>query len=147
MPGIHRTLCNLRKLGLVLAIVSNAQFYTPQILKTFKRQEDSLEHYFDPRYCVWSYKEREAKPSVRLFKKLASKLREKQITPKEILYVGNDILNDILPAKKAGFRTALFAGDKRSLRLREDNLLCKGVSPDLVLTFLDQLCECLGDEN
>ncbi len=142
MPGIHETLLHLRNLGMVLAIVSNAQFYTPLVLKTFK-EEESLGHFFDPSFCVWSYKEREAKPSVRLFAKLGKKLREKQITPKEILYVGNDLFNDILPAKEAGFRTVLFAGDKRSLRMRDNNPKCRGVIPDLVISDLNQLRDCL----
>jgi len=49
--------------------------------------------------------------------------------------------NDILPAKKIGFNTALFAGDARSLRMREDDPECIRTSPDLVITDLIQLLE------
>jgi putative hydrolase of the HAD superfamily len=49
------------------------------------------------------------------------------------------MLNDMLPAYAEGFQTALFAGDKRSLRLREDDPRCKNLSPDLVITDLRQL--------
>ena len=35
MPGLRRTLTSMRRVGLVLGIVSNAQFYTPLILQSF----------------------------------------------------------------------------------------------------------------
>jgi putative hydrolase of the HAD superfamily len=54
------------------------------------------------------------------------------------------MLNDILPAQTTGFRTALFAGDKRSLRLRRDNPRCSNLKPDMVLTDLVQLVELLN---
>jgi putative hydrolase of the HAD superfamily len=61
----------------------------------------------------------------------------------EVLYVGNDMLNDIMPANSVGFRTALFAGDARSLRLREDEPSVRGSTPDLVVTDLLDLVRCL----
>ena len=67
-----------------------------------------------------------------------------KLGPAEVLAVGNDMLNDVLPARETGFRTALFAGDARSLRLREGDPRLDVFSPDLVLTDLDQLPECLG---
>ena len=48
----------------------------------------------------------------------------------------------VAPAAAQGFRTALFAGDARSLRKREDDGLT--VRPDLILTDLDQLISCLS---
>jgi putative hydrolase of the HAD superfamily len=51
------------------------------------------------------------------------------------------MLNDIYPAKNAGFNTALFAGDARSLRLRKDIPECKTLSADLVITDLIQLLD------
>ncbi len=61
------------------------------------------------------------------------------MAPEEILYLGNDIRNDIWPAQAEGFRTALFAGDRRSLRLRADDPDCGNVRPDWVVTGLEQL--------
>ena len=48
----------------------------------------------------------------------------------------------MLPAG-TGMRTALFAGDARSLRMRETDPRVNGVDPDIVLTDLDQLIDCL----
>ena len=53
------------------------------------------------------------------------------------------MLNDILPARSAGFQTALFAGDRRSLRLRRDDPRCTNLKPDMILTDLFQFAELL----
>ena len=54
------------------------------------------------------------------------------------------MLNDIFPAQKVGFKTALFAGDQRSLRLRADDPRCRELTPDLVVTDLGQLIGLIG---
>jgi putative hydrolase of the HAD superfamily len=51
------------------------------------------------------------------------------------------MLKDIWPATQLGFKTALFAGDGRSLRLREDDERCRAVQPDLVIDHLSQLAQ------
>ena len=142
MPGLKETLNYLQNQGLSLGIVSNAQFYTPLLFEALLG--NNLEELgFTIDCCVWSYREREAKPSTTLFEKAAEALEKRGIDPGQTLYVGNDMLNDIRPALKSGFKTALFAGDKRSLRLHEDDPQCQNLDPDLVLTSLNQIRECL----
>jgi putative hydrolase of the HAD superfamily len=51
--------------------------------------------------------------------------------------------NDILPAHRAGFQSILFAGDQRSLRLRQDDPSCRSIRPDAVITDLFQLKDLL----
>jgi len=63
------------------------------------------------------------------------------INPQQPLYVGNDMLKDIWPAARLGCKTALFAGDRRSLRLREDDERCRELEPDLVVDDLSQLAQ------
>jgi putative hydrolase of the HAD superfamily len=60
--------------------------------------------------------------------------------------VGNDIFNDILPAAAEGFQTALFAGDRRSLRLRSEDARCAGVQPDLVITDWRQIIQAVSNQ-
>ena len=50
------------------------------------------------------------------------------------------MLNDIHVPARLGFRTALFAGDKNSLRLRPDQDL---LPPDAIIGDLSQLLEAL----
>lgn len=144
MPGAIETLTLLRKRGLILGIVSNAQFYTPLLFPALLGA--SVEDLgFDPGCCIWSYRERKAKPSADLFPNAGRFLAERYgIGLHNTVYVGNDLLNDVWCAGAAGCRTVLFAGDRRSLRLRENDQRCLAVRPDAVITSLTQLPEILS---
>ena len=72
------------------------------------------------------------------------RLQEKGIRPDQVLYVGNDMRNDVLPAQACGFLTALFAGDRRSFRPRPEDPCCREAAPTLRLTRLQQLLSCLA---
>jgi putative hydrolase of the HAD superfamily len=143
MPGLAETLGCLKEKKFVLGIVSNAQFFTPLLFPAFL--EDSLETLgFDPELCVWSYIHLEAKPSGKLFEVAAANLGRKKIPATQVLYVGNDRTNDIWPAGRVGFKTALFAGDRRSFRPREQDPRSAGAKEDVLLTRLRQLTEVLA---
>lgn len=114
IPGAVETLLGMRDLGISLGLVSNAQFYT---LPELERCLGSLESLgIDPGLCVFSYEHRRAKPDVFLFEMARDRLLARGIPAGEVIYIGNDVRNDIEPAAQAGFRTVLFAGD--ALRLR-----------------------------
>lgn len=143
MPGLIDVISKLHERGLKLGIVSNAQFFTPSIFPATTGK--TLQAFgFDPDLCVWSYRLREGKPSTSLYKLLASKLAESGIHPTETLFVGNDMRNDIWPADACGFKTALFAGDLRSLRLRERDDRVRNVKPTMIVKSLDALLRCLS---
>ena len=140
MPEAVETLATLRSLGLQLGILSNAQFYTqPLIEALLERSLVALGVRRD--LVLWSFQAREAKPSAKLFTQLRDQLGEDGIAPEEVVFIGNDMRNDIAPAAAVGFKTALFAGDARSLRRREGEGL--PIEPDVVLTSLDQLVTCI----
>jgi putative hydrolase of the HAD superfamily len=138
MPNVLETLDYCRDKNVWMGIISNAQFYTPRLFNIFFSADlDSLG--FDRDLTFFSYQSGYAKPSSFLFQQAVLRLAQNKISPESVIYVGNDMLNDIYPAQKAGFQTALFAGDKRSLRLRNDDPRCKNLKPDLVITDLIQL--------
>jgi putative hydrolase of the HAD superfamily len=141
MPGLRDTLETLRAAGRQLGIVSNAQFYTPLMFHALlDATPDELG--FDPRLCAWSYEALQGKPSVNLFQQVLNELATAHgIRPQQTLYVGNDMLKDIWPATRLGCKTALFAGDRRSLKLREDDERCQGLKPDLAIDHLSQLAQ------
>ncbi len=140
MPDFHRFMEVCRKLGVKLGLVSNAQFYTPLILEFFL--ENSLENAgFDPRLLFFSYKCGHAKPSRRMFDLAAAELVETGISRENVLYVGNDMLNDMAPAAAEGFKTALFAGDRRSLRMRENHPDIGGLRPDTTVVDLMRIID------
>lgn len=144
MPHLDTTLQALQQRNILLGIVSNAQFYTPLLLDLFP-ECGWRAGTFLPHLCIWSWQEREAKPSPRLINKALKRLRRRHhVAPGEVLYVGNDMLNDVAAAQAGGCQTALFAGDRRSLRLRRGDPRTSDIVPDAVITSLDQLPRLLA---
>jgi len=139
MPGLLECLASLRQRGPVMGIISNAQFFTPLAFPALVGQSlDQLG--FAPRLRYYSYEHGCAKPGPKLYGMAAQDLAENEILPSQVLYVGNDMRNDIGPAAEVGFRTALFAGDRRSLRLRtEDAARDRCGQPDAIVTHLKQI--------
>lgn len=134
MPGIENALALLRQRGIKMGIVSNAQFYTPLILQVLFGA--SLARIgFDRSLCIWSYRLGRAKPSSRLLNLALKRIRQKYgLKPREVLVIGNDWNSDLAPARRAGCRTALLAGSKRSFLHLEST-----VRPDLLMTHWSQL--------
>ncbi len=60
----------------------------------------------------------------------------------EIIYLGNDWKKDVVPAIAVGFRTGLFAGDVRSLRLGGVGEREARESVDAVVTGLGEVVGC-----
>lgn len=143
MPGMNEAIKYIADKNMPLGIISNAQFYTPVILNFFMHGTISeVEEVppFDADLTVFSYKHKRSKPDSYLFELLKKQCREKYgIFADEILFVGNDMFRDIYPAQLAGFKTALFAGDTKSLRLRQDKAELKKITPDYIITDLHQL--------
>lgn len=148
MPGMKEVLLEIKEMGIPIGIVSNAQFYTPIIMNYFLTGEFSTDQHidlFEEDLSVYSFKELRAKPDTALFDKFIPVLNNKyNIEPSETIFVGNDMLKDVYTATKAGLRTVLFAGDERSLRLREDDARVKGMFPDFIINDLKQLTQIIG---
>ena len=143
MPNSGECLRSLREAGLHLGILSNAQFFTRELFPALLDAEvEQLGFHRELQF--YSYQHQRAKPGFFLFELARDALATLRVDVTEVLYIGNDMLNDVYPAHKLGFRTALFAGDRRSLRLRADDSRVAAVTPDLVLTDLSQLSNCLS---
>jgi len=142
-PGVSDALRALKKSNMHLGIVSNAQFYTPIDLTLFLRDQtadeiDDLGELFDTDLIFYSFEYGAAKPSQVLFRKLFDALYEYQVLPSQTVFVGNDLAADIKPAKEAGMKTALFAGDDRSTFTHG---LEQNVVPDISFTTWNDLAE------
>ncbi len=138
MPGLGDLLRSCRERDLTMGIISNAQFYTQDLLENMLAEPLGTWG-FVPQLILYSYQFQTAKPSVHLFEMAAQRLLDRGIHPAISLYVGNDMRNDVQPAKTVGFQTALFAGDRRSLRWRKHDPCCRDLVPDMVITDLRQL--------
>lgn len=143
MPGAAELLSRLNEEQRPMGIVSNAQVFTPSLVEDLLGDKSLAEGGFDLNLCVFSNRFRQAKPGPRLFDVLRAGLARRGIAPHEAIYVGNDMLNDVWAASQAGMKTAWFAGDARSCRQRQDDPRCRSLRPDVVLTNLMQLLQCL----
>lgn len=144
MPGVMDVINSVLDHGAKMGVISNAQAFTPLLFEAFF-EDNPKELGFDEELLIWSYQYGQAKPGRALFETCADRLTGfSGINPEQTLYIGNDMRNDIVPAARVGFKTALFAGDKRSLRMRENDPACQQVKPDLVITKLEQVSDCLA---
>ena len=143
MPHAAECLAALRVGERRLGIVSNAQFFTPELFPALLGGS-LAELGFDPECQYYSYQHGEAKPGTHLYRLAADRLAARGIAAADVLYIGNDRRNDVWPAAAVGFRTALFAGDARSLRLRQDDPQLADVLPDAIVTDLGQVSELVS---
>lgn len=148
MPGLNETIAKLTQKKYPLGIISNAQFYTPVVMNYYLENKFELKEtieYFDKELTVFSYKLGVGKPDTKLFEEIVPTLKRKyNLEPNEVAFVGNDMLKDIYTSNKVGFKTILFAGDKRSLRMRENDDRVKNLEPDYIVTDLSQILEIIN---
>ncbi len=140
--GAAKVLQTVRKMGLKQGLLGNGQvFTTVQLDRGLQEQDEDGEFVklFDPNLIVLSHQLRGRKPSERLFREFYDRVEPEGIMPEQILHVGNSIEQDIIPAKRLGWKTALFAGDKNSLQATPEQLKTPASKPDLLVTELSQL--------
>lgn len=109
MPDAAATVACLARAGIAIGLLSNAQCDTLAAL-------GPMAAHVDHELTILSYQHGIAKPSAVLFARMVEQLASRGIRAEETLFVGNDPLHDIAPAREAGFATALFIGHPESLR-------------------------------
>ncbi len=146
--GAAIALRDVRAAELSQGLLADGQcFTTVQLQRGLDRQKGSrLDDLMDDDLVILScdVQLRARKPSDRLFKQAVTALGEKGIEPEEVLHVGSRIAQDIIPARKLGMKTALFAGDKVSLQATPEQLKEPNSRPDVLLTELSQIVEVIG---
>jgi FMN phosphatase YigB (HAD superfamily) len=143
-PKALEALRQLRQQDVLLGFIAEGQcFSTLQVARALRKHGklDALSELFDPDLEAMSYDVGARKPSERLFRKVVAQLAPRDIAPNQVLHVGPNMTNDIIPARRLGFRTALFAGDKASVVATNEQLNEPTTRPDVLVTDLLQLCE------
>jgi HAD-hyrolase-like len=133
--------------GRVQGLFGDGQCFTfAQLQRSLNFLEDGfpMMNYFPANLRWISGEKRAKKPSETLFQGITAALAGRGISPSETLHVGSSLTRDIAPAKKHGFRTALFAGDKGSLQATAEQLKDPATRPDVLLTELPQIADVLG---
>jgi len=146
-PGAADVLSGFKNRRVMQGLLADGQTFTPAQLQHSVRKQDgnfSLDDVLKADLVILSAENKTRKPAEALFKAAAKALAGKGIKPGEVLHVGSSVTRDILPAKKAGFRTALFAGDRASLAATGEQMKDPATRPDLLVTELPQLLDVFG---
>ena len=146
-PGAAEALRHVHDSGLSQGLLADGQcFTTVQLQRGLTKLDDSakLDELLTEGLVTLSYDVRGRKPSERLFRQALQVLEEKGLTPPEVLHVGSRVQLDLVPARRLGMRTALFAGDKASLQATPEQFKEPASRPDVLLTELSQLAEVVG---
>lgn len=147
-PGAAAALRHVAAAGLLQGCVADGQCFTfVQLRRALARQDADaqLERLVQPDLCVFSHELRLRKPSERLFRQALGALTQRGLRPEQVLHIGSRIVQDIVPARRLGMKTALFAGDRASLQATQDQLRKESpMRPDVLLTSLDQIAEVVG---
>src|SRR5690625_24963 len=142
VPGLKKILKGLIELDIELGIISNSQYYIPIAFEALLGSSPS-DFGFNDKLLIWSYRAKCKKPSLDLYRLFIEAAGKETLQPRQILYVGNDIRKDIQPAKEAGMHTALYVGDQRSIRHQPEDLKEREYQPDLIISDLSQIADCL----
>lgn len=146
-PGAADALRLAAERGVTQGLLADGQCFTPGQLRLCLRRQDPG---FDPDVTIpstlriISADKKARKPSEALFKAAAQAAAARGLAPGEVLHVGSNLMRDVAPAKKVGFRTALFAGDRNSLAATPDQMKDPATRPDVLLTELPQILDVVG---
>jgi hypothetical protein len=146
-PGAAETLAAITSGGRTQGLLADGQCFTfGQLQKCLKQQDPDFDanETFPLNLRLISAERKAKKPSEALFKAAAQVCSAQGVRPSEVLHVGSNLQRDIAPAKKQGFRTALFAGDKNSLVATPEQLKDPAFRPDVMLTELPQLLDVIA---
>lgn len=128
-------------------LLADAQIFTiVQLLRELRTQATlpRLDVIFRNDCMTLSFQEGVCKPSASLYRTCLARFAERGIQPHEILHVGSRLRDDLAAAKRAGMRTALYAGDRLSLQASQQDFRDPALKPDRMITTLAQIRDILS---
>jgi len=146
-PGAAQALRTVAGAGLVQGLLADGQCFTcVQLQRGLAAQDPDarLDELVPEELRFLSCDVRARKPSERLFRHALQALADRGIAPREVLHVGSRLRADLVPARRLGMKTALFAGDKASLQATPEQLKERALRPDVLLTELSQIADVVG---
>jgi FMN phosphatase YigB (HAD superfamily) len=146
-PGAVDAVRLLADAGVVNGLLTDGQCFTiAQMHKAFRDVDPSFEvnAFFPSPLRVISCEKKAKKPSDTLFKAAVDAIAARGWKPSQVLHIGSNLMRDLVPAKKHGFLTGLYAGDKSSCVATKDQIRDPAYMPDVLLTELPQVLEVLA---
>jgi FMN phosphatase YigB (HAD superfamily) len=145
-PGAGEALRYVAERGLKQGLIANGQcFTTVQLQRGLAAQGGALESAVSDDLIAISSVVTARKPSERLFRHVLDRLAERGVEASEVLHVGASLPLDVVPARRLGMRTALYAGDRAAVQVKREQLREKESRPDVLLTELGQITEIVGE--
>jgi FMN phosphatase YigB (HAD superfamily) len=144
--GAAAALRSVAKKGVKQGLLADGQCFTRVQLQRGLAAQDRdivLDKLLDKDLVFLSYEIRGRKPSERLFRQAVNALNQQGLAPNQVLHVGTSIPRDLVPARRLGMRTALFAGDRTSLQATAEQLKEPSSRPDVLLTELSQIADII----
>jgi len=144
--GAAQTLQQVQEAGIQQGVIADAQCFTLAQLQRGLTAQDAkvrVDDVIAAEARALSFEQGARKPSERLYRHLLTALESKGIEPRQVLHVGSRIAHDVVPAKKLGMRTALFAGDKGSLAATAEQFKESASRPDVLVTELGQIVDVI----
>ncbi len=135
--------------GRLQGVLGDSQAFTwIQMLRALSHQGTlpPLDELLTPNGSVLSHQVGVRQPSPTLYETCVKTFAQLGVQPHEILHVGSRLKDDLAPAKKAGMKTALFAGDLESLQATAEEVRDPELKPDRLITELSQIQQVLGIE-
>ncbi len=147
-PGMATCLFAVKQAGLYQGIISNAQFYTPLRLRRLLRaacgnNAFELEEVFDESLVFFSYELGYSKPNPNAFEMAVKHLQQQGMGREEIVFIGNDMFNDIAAARASGLQAMLCAVDREQTNFRPGEPACAGVEPNAIAQNAEQMQQFL----
>ena len=133
--------------GISVGLLADGQcFTTTQLVRALNKQSrvSRLSEVVDPELVALSYEVGAKKPSERLYRAFVARLAARNIAPSAVLHIGPHLPNDVVPARRLGFHTGLYAGDKSSVVANNQQLNDPTLRPDVMITDLRQLVDMVG---
>jgi hypothetical protein len=143
-PGAAVALGHVARSGLAQGFLADGQSFTAvQLQRGLDAQEPSIDidEAAPDDLHSFSFELRGRKPSERLFRHAMQQFAKRGIAPEQVLHVGSRVTQDLIPAKRVGMKTALFAGDRASLQATPEQLKEGLGRPDVLLSELGQITE------
>jgi FMN phosphatase YigB (HAD superfamily) len=146
--GAYEALRHVVDSKLIQGLVADGQVFTNvQLQRGLAQQNPSarLEELIPNKFQILSCQVGFRKPSLDLFRQVLSAFAKEGISADQVLHIGSRIATDVMPARRLGMKTGLFAGDKASLQATPEQLRDPNSRPDVLLTELIQIKEIVPE--
>lgn len=147
--GASEVLSHLSSLGISQGILGNGQCFTLAQLNWGLQLQGpcDLDNYIDQSLGILSAQVGGRKPSERLFNAALEAIKAKGYAPHQVLHVGVRMQDDLIGARKVGFKTCLFVGDKSSVEVAMEDLKNPVTRPDALVTDLAQVSQLFAGKS